>query len=380
MSVVVALLVWAGAGHRLLIALRHPSLLNTTYLVSLALAGSAFTLKAASAILDVAIGPLTADSIKHLLVVGMGVSLQLFVLAVKTANPTRRAIALRVGVGAVVAVGMIMFYLAAPLHSLPIADPELADNAFMEMAPIQIHLLIFHAYLTFVLVDNVRLCWRFASSTGDQGRSTNLRLVGWGSAIALIYTVSRLASVISMVVNGQALTSLDSIGSLAAMLGGICVALAVFSPQVVPWLKDWRTARLGTRRLNQLWKDLTATFPTVVLPAPGSPFAPRRAEFIFDRQLIEISECLRRVHLPYSSLRSLQGSSATRTRLLALELHRSRPSWISASGPTPADLLPPVRTTEEEAAMVLEIAEHYAAAEATFAAQAALTIHQPVRS
>lgn len=361
MSTLVALLVWAAAGYRFTVLLRHPTLLNATYLASMALAAAAFTVKAFETTLNATVGPFTGDLIKHLLVVGMGASLQVFILAVEVERPTRRQVAVRVGVAVLVAAAMIAAFVAAPLHTLSVTDPEHADDAYKALASIQVYLLIFHVYLTVVLVDNVRLYRRFGSSTGDQGRSTNLRLVGWGSAIALAYTGSRLASVMSIAVAGHPLNTLETIGSLAALFGGTCVALAVFSPRVIPWFKDWHTARVGTRRLNRLWRDLTSTFPAVVLSAPGLKFAPRRAEFIFDRRLIETSECLRRVRLPDASAAIVHGSSVA-IRALAIDLYHHHGNWTAATGPAAQDLLPPVHSHTEEVAMLLEVADHYEAA------------------
>lgn len=360
MSVIVALLVWLATAYRLIALVRHATLLNATYLASLALAGAAFTVKAFEPAINASIGPFTGDLLKHLLIVGMGAALQLFILAVEVARPTRQAIAVRVGIAALVAAAMITAFLAAPLDAVAVADPEHADDSYKALPAIQVYLLIFHVYLTVVLIDNIRLYRRFGSSSGDQGRSTNLRLVGWGSAIALIYTGSRIASVLWTAFTGHPLNTLETAGSLAALLGGTCVALAVFSPRVVPWFKDWRTARHGNRRLKGLWQELTATFPAVVLPTPGSPLAPRRAEFVFDRQLVETSECLRRVRLPDTSAATVVGS-ADPIRSLAIELFEHRGSWAVATGPVATDLLPTVHYHADEVSMLLEIADQYAA-------------------
>jgi len=149
------------------------------------------------------------------------------------------------------------------------------------------------------------------------------------------------------------------VGSLAALVGGICVALAVFSPSVVTWFADWRTARRGIRRLDALWSDLTAACSAVVLSS-GASIASRRAEFVFDRRLVETSECLRQVRLPESSKAAVLGSGPP-IPMLASELRLRRSEWRSASGPSPVDLLPPATNRSDEVTSLLELADAYTA-------------------
>jgi hypothetical protein len=223
--------------------------------------------------------------------------------------------------------------------------------------------LIFNAYLMLVLMENVRLYRRFGGAPGDEGRVTNLRLVGWGSAVGIVYSGSRLISILSVALTGHPLDALEAVGSLAALVGGVCVALAVFSPPIVPWFADWRSARRGIRRLGGLWSDLTNACPTVVLSS-GASIASRRAEFLFDRRLVETSECLRHIRLPESSKDAVL-SSARPLSALANELRLSRSGWRSASGPSPVDLLPPATNRDDEVTRLLELADAYTASART---------------
>ena len=97
----------------------------------------------------------------------------------------------------------------------------------------------------------------------------------------------------------------------------------------------------------------------MVLSSGGS-FASRRAEFVFDRRLVETSECLRQVRLPESSKAAIL-SSARPLPALATELRRSRPEWASATGPSPADLLPAANNRTNEVTTLLELADAYTA-------------------
>jgi hypothetical protein len=261
---------------------------------------------------------------------------------------------------------MIAAFVAAPL---PAAGGAAGDLDVAGLGELQIYRLLFNGYLAYVLVENIRLYRRFAATPGDAGRSVNLRLVGWGSAAGLVYAASRVLSVLSTALTGQPLTTLETAGSVAALVGVTCVAGAVFSPAFVPWWQDRRAARGGIRRLGPLWADLTAAYPAVVLGSTGS-FSVRGAEFAFDRRLVETSECLRLIRLPETA-RALVLAAPRPTVALATQLHRGRAGWTTADGPTPMDLLPPPRNRADEIATLLELADHYAADQDQSAAPAA---------
>jgi hypothetical protein len=359
MSVAVAVLVWFAAGYRLMILLRHRTLLNCMYWLSLTTAAAAFTAKVCEPTIDSVLGPYGGDLVKHLLVVAMGAFIQLFILVVEVGRPSRRSVLVRIGIAVLVAAGMAVAFAAAPIHSLEGADD--LDESLLGLREIQAYRLIFNAYLTYVLIDNVRLARRFAAAPGDAGRSTNLQLFGWGSAVALVYSGSRLLSVLSVMITGRPLPVVETIGSAAALIGGVFVALSAFSPRAVTWLRDWQAARSGLRRLHPLWRDLTTCYPDVVLPTRKRPLSARRTEFLFDRRVVESSECLRLARLPESATTHITRSPHP-LRALADELHEQRDGWASATGPTPADLLAPAVTHIDEQETLLDLADLYAAA------------------
>ena len=117
MSVAVALLVWLAAGYRVLLLLRHPNFLNTMYASIFVFAAAAFTAKVLETQIDAAVGPHVGDLIKHLLVVAMGASIQLYILAVDSGRPLGRNVMFRVGVAVAVAVAMVATFVAAPIHT-----------------------------------------------------------------------------------------------------------------------------------------------------------------------------------------------------------------------------------------------------------------------
>ena len=97
MSVAVAAVIWLAAGYRLLILLRHPNFLNTMYGLIFVVAAAAFTVKVLEPQIDSLAGPYVGDLTKHLLVVAMGASIELYILAVDVGRPGRRSVLTRLG-------------------------------------------------------------------------------------------------------------------------------------------------------------------------------------------------------------------------------------------------------------------------------------------
>jgi hypothetical protein len=350
MTIVVTVLVWLAAAHRLLVLARTRTFLNVMYAAALVLAALALTVRLAQPAIDAALGVNTGDLLKHLLIVAMGAAIQLFILAVNVARPTRAAILRIVGLAAAVAAAMMVaFGLGHP-----------AAGSSEDITPAEVpYLLIFNGYLAYVLINNVRLYRRFVAIPGDAGRAINLRLIGWGSAIALGYSATRFAAMLAVVTTGHSAPAVEAVGSAAAFVGMTLVALGVFAPGVVPWLVDWRSARHQLGRLDRLWSDLTATYPAVVLPAGGG--LGRRTEFALERRLVEISESLRQVRLSEAAGRRVAGDPDP-VRGLGRELDRSRPGWTTAAGPTATSLLPTAADRAEESTVLLALADAYTAA------------------
>lgn len=350
MTLVVAVLVWVAAGHRLLVLARTRTFLNVMYAAALILVALALTVRLVQPAIDSALGANTGDLLKHLLIVAMGAAIELFILAVNVARPTRTAILRIVGLAAVVAAAMVVAF--------SLGHPAAGSSADMTAAEVP-YLVIFNGYLAYILINNVRLYRRFVAIPGDPGRAINLRLVGWGSAIALGYSATRFVSMLAVVVTGHPLPALEAIGSVAAFVGITFVALGVFAPGVVPWLVDWRFARHELGRLDRLWTDLTTTYPSVVLPAGGS-FG-RRTEFALERRLVEISESLRLVCLSEPTARHVAGDDDP-VCALGRQLARTRTDWTSGTGLTAAALMPTATTRAEETTALLHLADAYTAA------------------
>jgi hypothetical protein len=221
---------------------------------------------------------------------------------------------------------------------------------------------VFDAYLTYVLVDNVRLCRRYAAIRGDFGRSTSLTLVGWGSAVALAYSGSRIIYILIGVTLHEQPTVIRAVGSAAATLGLCALAVGMLTPRAVSGARGWLDARRGTRRLGPLWHDLTTAFPVLALRT-RAPFTPRRAELRYDRRLVEVGEGLVKARIPAASVADVAGTPDP-IHALAVALRRNQVTWADAGGIAAADLLPHPGDLPAERQQILAFAQAYTSAPA----------------
>ena len=199
---------------------------------------------------------------------------------------------------------MIATFAAAPIHTGAGGDD--LDQAYLGLPQVMAYRLVFNADLTFVLMENVRLYRRFGRTPGDEGRLTNLRLVAWGSAIGIVYSGTRVISILSVATTGHPLPALEAVGS-GQHSSRASASRSRFSPPASFPGSPTGEPPAEVSAAHELWSDLTAAFPGVVLTS-GRSLASRRAEFVFDRRLVETSECLRQARLPEPSKAVVLGS------------------------------------------------------------------------
>jgi len=353
------LLLWLAAGYRLSTLRRSRSYVTVSFAAAAAGAAAAFTVKATEAPIDAITGPYVSDLIEHGLVVVAGAAAQLFLLALRTGRPPRRAAGARVAIAAVVAMVMVVTFLLAPVHQRVVGD---LDETYGQLAAVAAYRLVFDAYLTYVLVDNVRLCRRYAAIRGDFGRSTSLTLVGWGSAVALAYSGSRIIYILIDVTLHEQPTVIRAVGSAAATLGLCALAVGMLTPRAVSGARGWLDARRGTRRLGPLWHDLTTAFPVLALRT-RAPFTPRRAELRYDRRLVEVGEGLVKARIPAAWVADVAGTPDP-IHALAVALRRNQVTWADAGGIAAADLLPHPGDLPAERQQILAFAQAYTSAPA----------------
>lgn len=320
--------------------LRARTFTNVAFAVSTTAIAVACTWKVTSSAATT--GPSTqGDLPEHALLVVAAVSAQLLLLSLRTGRPGRRAIAIRLAAAAVVLAVMGTTY-------------ALAAHSGAEV----VYRLAFHGYLSYALVESLRLCLRYGRSFQDAGRRMNLALIGWGSAVGLIYSASRLLYVLVDLTVAPDPVAIHTAGSVAALIGASGIALGVLAPRSVRAAQRWHRAVTQTRCLDPLWSDLTTTFPDVTLPT-SAPTSPHRAELRHHRRLLEVAEGLARAHVQTLSpaVGDLDG--------LADDLHTSRPDWATGAGPTAADLLPAASSADDERRTLTDLARAYRARHAS---------------
>lgn len=308
---------------------------NGTFAVSTTAIALACTWKVTS---SAATGPSTqGDLLEHMLLVVAALATQLLLLSLRSGRPAARAIAVRaVSAGTVLTIMGTTYALT----------PSVAAEAGYRVA--------FHGYLSVALIESLRLVIRYSRTFDDTGRRMNLVLIGWGSAVGLIYSASRLLYVLVDLTIAPAPTVIHTAGSAAALIGSSGIALGILAPRSIRAAQRWSAATGSIRRTDALWRDLVTAFPDIALPTKP-PTTVHRAELRERRRLLEIAEGLARAHV------TDPGPPDGRDRLgsLARALYGSRPSWTDRAGSTAAGLLPTAASATEERRVLHELADRY---------------------
>lgn len=334
-----------------------PSFINGTYALAAGAVAAGVSIKAAEQAIDEATGPYVSDLLEHGVIVLAGLAAQLFLLSLRTSAPRREQTRLRVTVAAGVLLAMVLTFALAPIHDRFAGDLDAAHGALPEVA---LYRLVFNGYLIYVLVDNVRLCRRYATTPGDRARTVSLTITGWASAVCLAYPLSRITYVLLETTTGRGPETIQAAGSAAATTGLCALAIGVLAPRAITATRRWLTALAGIRGLNPLWQDLTAAFPLVTLPTPA-PITLTRAELRHDRHLLEIAEALARAHVQASPQQAPASIAATAAALAA---SRNAGTWTALTGTPAADLLPAAASPAQERHQLRALAAAYRSATA----------------
>lgn len=314
---------------------RSHTFTNATFAVSTTAIALACTWKVTS---STPTGPSTqGDLLEHGLLVIAALATELLLLSLRSGRPTARAIVVRaVSAGAVLVV-------MATTHAL---HPS-------EVAQV-VYRVAFHGYLSVALVESLRLVVRYSRTFDDTGRRMNLVLIGWGSAVGLIYSASRLLYVLVDLTLSPTPTVIHTAGSAAALIGSSGIALGILAPRSIRAVQRWRAAAASIRRTDRLWRDLVTAFPDVALPT-RPPTTVHRAELRDRRRLIEVAEGLARAHVTDPGPPHGDDELAD----LARALHDGRPSWADGVGPTAAELLPVASSAAQERHLLCRLADRY---------------------
>jgi hypothetical protein len=348
-------LFWIATATRLRSFIQAPSFINGTYALAAAAVAAGVSIKAAERAIDAATGPYVSDLLEHGVIVIAGLAAQLFLLGLRTPVPRREQTRLRFIAAAGVLLAMVITFGLAPVHDRFAGDLDAVYGALPEVV---LYRLAFNGYLIYVLIDNVRLCLRYASAPGDRERTVSLTITGWASAVCLAYPLSRIAYVLIESTTGRNAEAIQTIGSAAATTGLCALAMGVLAPRALAAARRWLIALAGIRALNPLWRDLAAAFPLVTLPTPA-PVTLTRAELRHDRHLLEIAEALARARVNTGS----QPARAS-VEAIAAALAASRNGGWTADGIVAAELLPEAASPAHERLQLRALAAAYRSASA----------------
>lgn len=327
-------LLWSAAAFRLHAWRKSATFTNGAFVVSTAAIAMACTWKVTS---GAASGPSAqGDLFEHMLLVVAALATQLLLLSLRTGRPQPRAIAARALTAAVVLTVMATTYVLGPATAADV-----------------IYRVAFHGYLSVALVESLQLVIRYSRSFDDAGRKMNLLLIGWGCAVGLIYSASRLLYVLVDLTLVPAPTAIHTAGSAAALIGSSGIALGILAPRSVRAVQRWRIAVAATRRLDPLWRDLAHAFPDIRL-STSSPTTVHRAEIRYHRRLLEVAEGLARAHVCSPIPTESDAVSGLARALLV-----SRTTWQTPRGVLAAELLPAAPSTTEERRLIHALADDY---------------------
>ena len=356
MVALVLVLFWLAAGHRIALLARRRTSVNLSYATAAAGVALAVTVKTWQTQFDGLTGPYVSDLVLHLFIIIGGLGSQMFLLTLREAEPHRREVAIRLVVAGFATAVIVGAFVVVPIHRAVTGG---LDEEYGDQVSLGVYRVALNAYLTYVLVDIVRLCRRYADLRDDAGRSVGLTFVGWGCTVGLGYSLSRLAyAVLDPILPGRP-PLLLTVGRWSALISLAALAVGVLTPWWLPSALAWRDARRGAAQVAELWSDLTAAFPTIALRT-GPAWTASGAQLRYDRCLIEIAEGLAKASLGQEA--SSQRTGADHINGVAVALRRSRGAWTSGAGPRAAAILPTMATAASEQRLLLDLAAAYSLA------------------
>src|ERR1700712_2240965 len=116
MLVLVLVLFWLAAGHRIALLVRRRTSVNLSYATAAAGVALAVTVKAWQTQFDGLTGPYVSDLVLHLFIITAGLGSQMFLLTLRAADPHRREVAIRLTIAGAATAIIVGAFVAAPIH------------------------------------------------------------------------------------------------------------------------------------------------------------------------------------------------------------------------------------------------------------------------
>ncbi|AEW99671.1 MAB_1171c family putative transporter [Streptantibioticus cattleyicolor] len=223
------------------------------------------------------------------LYVSAACAFRLLALALRTAEPPRRAVRRELALAA----GALLTSLGFQF----LAAPHLAGSDLVSSPSHRWYLVAYDAtitlYLGYCLSALVRPLARRARLAGPGLLRTALRLFVLGTLAGLVWNAWTVDDMIR-----AATTSAQDGGddTLSAVLGALCVGLIAAGASTTLWtpvsstVRGWLRARRRYRALTPLWAELHAVLPEITLVRPGGHLWPSHVHFALYRRVIEIQD------------------------------------------------------------------------------------------
>ncbi|MFD7668442.1 MAB_1171c family putative transporter [Streptomyces sp. NPDC059788] len=189
---------------------------------------------------------------------------------------SRRAVAV---VAVAWAAAVVCFVFGRPDD---VEHPRDFSTAYTGSPGVMTFLVLYLAIFGTSLAGLGTLCPRYAGRLGTSWLARGLRVLAAGCWLGLAYCACKLVGFALSWAGREALWLSDGVASLSAMAGAVLVLAGLALPAAGPRAGAWRRMR----RLQPLWKDVTAQAPEVTARRTHWPFAD--LQWRADRQLAEI--------------------------------------------------------------------------------------------
>lgn len=328
-------LFWAAVAYRLPAVVRSPGNrgLRAYWLTLLFLALAITVLvpgyRAVNAALD---EPNVARLLGHGLALGAALTVQGFFLVTHDPGGAARRLRWRAVMLAAALAAMTVLFVLAPV------DEETREWTvrYADAPYVREYWLVFLAYLSLALGTVARSSWRFAAAATDPALRIGLRLAAGGGLVGLGYVTNQA---LYLATRAFRLPYPTAVEDVSETLLAVATILLLAGSTMPAWgrhagisaLAGWWGRYRAYRRLEPLWRALSAAHPEIVLEAAPSPLRAAVAfpslPFRLQRRIIEIHDGYLALR-PFMRRQVLDQARAEADRLGLPET--DRPAYVEA--------------------------------------------------
>ncbi|WP_213451251.1 MAB_1171c family putative transporter [Rhizomonospora bruguierae] len=204
----------------------------------------------------------------------------------------RRKVVLRGALVLVTVALMAVFFTLAPVD---LDVPQRFTSVYATAPWIVPYWTVFLIAVDVILIDMVRLVWRYARRTNREHLRFGLQLVAVGGIFGVLYWVQWLIYLVLRHAEIQPPAALHAVGTVCELSGIVFTVVGSGYPAIGRRLRirtpgGWWADFQRYRQLYPLWHALTSATPEIVLSQPPRPVIDVR--FWLNRRVIEIEDGL----------------------------------------------------------------------------------------